>query len=57
MINWKNIYDHLIEKNKKSDLVEGVYYEKHHIVPRYMGGDNSNQNLVHLSFREHILAH
>lgn len=57
MINWENIYNHLIERNKHIDLVEGMYYEKHHIIPRYMGGDNSNQNLVHLSFREHILAH
>ena len=57
MINWKDIYNHLIEKNKHIDLTEGVYYERHHIVPRYMGINNSNENLVYLSFREHILAH
>ena len=57
MINWKDIYNHLIEKNKHIDLIEGIYYERHHIVPRYMGINNSNENLVYLSFREHILAH
>ena len=57
MINWGGIYNYLIEKNKNTNLIEGEYYEKHHIIPRYMGGNNSNQNLVHLSFRDHILAH
>jgi hypothetical protein len=57
MINWNNIYNSLILKGKQRALVEGVYYEKHHILPRYLGGDNSKLNLVYLEFREHILAH
>lgn len=57
MIPWKNLYEHLININKQLIPVKGEYYEKHHIVPRYMGGDNSKQNLVYLSFKHHILAH
>lgn len=33
------------------------YTEKHHIVPRSMGGGNDSSNLVALSPRKHFLAH
>jgi hypothetical protein len=31
--------------------------EKHHIIPKSLGGDNSKENLVNLSFKEHVLCH
>lgn len=34
-----------------------VYYEVHHIIPKYMGGSNEKTNLVLLTAREHLLAH
>jgi hypothetical protein len=36
---------------------DGNYYESHHIVPRWMGGTDSDDNLVLLTAREHYLAH
>jgi hypothetical protein len=36
---------------------DGVYYEKHHIIPRCCGGSNDPSNLVLLTGREHFLAH
>lgn len=33
------------------------YTEKHHIIPRCLGGDNSKENLVLLTAREHFIAH
>ena len=33
------------------------YHEKHHIIPRCMGGDNSLENLIDLYAREHFIAH
>jgi hypothetical protein len=33
------------------------YTEKHHIVPRSLGGDNSVENLVNLTAREHFICH
>lgn len=33
------------------------YYERHHILPRAMGGTNDHANLVQLTYREHFLAH
>ena len=31
--------------------------ERHHIIPRSLGGNNSKKNLVDLTFREHFLVH
>ena len=33
------------------------YYERHHIIPRCMGGSNDKDNLVDLFAREHYEAH
>jgi len=58
-MNWTIIYKNLIDNailEKRTKSTE-IYYENHHIVPKHMGGDNSKDNLVLLTFREHILAH
>lgn len=54
----KNYYDYMnyvktLNRNKN----DGNYYEKHHIIPRSLGGDDSKDNLVLLTAREHFLAH
>jgi hypothetical protein len=33
------------------------YIEEHHIIPKSLGGDNSNDNLVYLTAREHFICH
>lgn len=33
------------------------YTERHHIIPKSLGGDDSNANLVRLSAREHFVVH
>lgn len=50
-------YNSLIEKAKKRTLEKGVYFEKHHIIPRSEGGSNEPANIVKLTAREHFLAH
>lgn len=32
-------------------------FEKHHIIPKSLGGDNSDNNLVNLTLREHFICH
>jgi hypothetical protein len=54
-MNYKNVYDALVSR-AKNRIVEG-YTELHHIIPKCMGGDNSNDNLVRLTAREHYIAH
>ena len=56
-MNYTNIYNSLIEKGKSLNHVSGVYYEKHHIVPKCIGGNNTKENLVNLTPEEHYIAH
>lgn len=55
-MHYKKIYEQIIEKAKTRQFLD-EYGEKHHIIPRCLGGDNSKQNIVKLTFREHFLCH
>lgn len=54
-MDYQRIYNQLVSK-RQSILVEG-YTEKHHIIPRCMGGTDKPKNLVKLTAREHFVAH
>lgn len=55
-MDYKKIYDNLIKKaQERENNLE--YYEVHHIVPKSLNGTDDSSNLVHLSLREHYLAH
>jgi hypothetical protein len=54
-MNYQKIYNQIIERAKNRQL-EG-YKEKHHIVPKCLGGSNDKENLVELTAREHFLCH
>jgi hypothetical protein len=58
-MNYKKIYENLIEKARLSNRKKGVnvYYEKHHIIPKCFGGSNKKENLVLLTAKEHFIAH
>jgi hypothetical protein len=45
-----------IVKTAKSRTITG-YTEKHHIIPKSCGGDNSKGNLVALTAKEHFICH
>lgn len=55
-MNYVTIYDNLINRAKirKTDL---GYYEKHHVIPRCLGGNDNKDNIVKLTAREHLVAH
>ena len=55
-MNYKLHYDELITKYGKKEKPEG-YSERHHILPKSMGGTDVEDNLVYLTLREHVLAH
>jgi len=54
-MNYRKHYDLLIERSKSRDL--SGYTERHHIVPKCMGGTNSRSNIAILTPKEHFLAH
>jgi len=49
-------YENLIEKAISRETVLG-YKETHHTIPKSWGGSNTKDNLVHLTAREHYIAH
>lgn len=66
-MNYSNIYTKLInngisrnfysKKYRIGLVVSDLNLEAHHIIPKCLGGDNSKENLVVLTPREHFIAH
>lgn len=54
-MNYGKIYNRIIEL-AQSRIPDG-YVERHHIIPRCMGGTDEVSNLVSLSPEEHFLCH
>lgn len=54
-MDYQKIYNQIIERAKNRQL-EG-YKEKHHILPKCLGGKDNKNNLVELTAREHFLCH
>ena len=54
-MDYRRIYDQIIDRGKER-VLEG-YREKHHIIPKCLGGTNEKQNLVELTAREHFICH
>lgn len=52
-------YDRLIETRRSLNRSKSdeEYYEKHHIIPKALGGLNDTSNLVLLTAKEHYIAH
>lgn len=58
--NWHiKTYNSLVESRRSRGIRKksGDGYNKHHIIPKCMGGKDEEDNFVLLTFREHIIAH
>lgn len=71
-MNYKKIYENLcslcqttsakeriFNRNPNDERLNGdyIYTEKHHIIPKHIGGVNDNANLVEMLPEEHYMAH
>jgi hypothetical protein len=54
-MDYKKIYDKIIERAKNRILIG--YCEKHHIIPKCVGGKDVKTNIVTLTAREHFICH
>ena len=54
-MNYIAHYDRLIER-ARSRIIDG-YRERHHVLPRCLGGSNDPGNIVELTGEEHYVAH
>jgi hypothetical protein len=52
---YSKYYFRIIENRQRNPL--NGYVEKHHIIPKSLGGTNKKSNIVALSAREHFLCH
>lgn len=50
-------YNTIINRAKSRPLLPKDLTEKHHIVPKSLGGSNNEDNLVPLTLREHFICH
>jgi hypothetical protein len=53
---YTKIYLNIIEKRKQFPITD-QYTEEHHIIPRSLNGDDSENNLIVLTAREHFICH
>ncbi len=56
-MNYKYLYEKLIKTRVDRKRIVGEYYEKHHIVPKSIGGTDKVNNIIYLTGREHYIAH
>lgn len=54
---YTNWYNAIIDRAKIRSLPGNMYTEKHHIIPRSLGGGNGKSNLAILTPREHFICH
>lgn len=52
---YTNWYFNIINNAKNRQIIG--YVEKHHIIPKSLGGTNDKENLVKLTAREHFICH
>jgi len=62
-MNYRHIYLNIIFRAQNDYLSRlklkkhGMYFEKHHVLPRSLGGKNIASNIVLLTGREHFICH
>lgn len=54
-MNYEKIYNQIVERARNRVL--DSYTERHHIIPRCLGGTNDKKNIVLLTAREHYICH
>ena len=55
IMNYLSIYNSIMQRARERTLEHG--FERHHVVPKSLGGANNLANLVRLTLREHFVAH
>jgi phage pi2 protein 07 len=56
-MDYKRIYDSFIADRLNKQPSKPDYFERHHILPKSLGGTNDPSNLINLTLEDHIHAH
>lgn len=54
---YTSIYYRIIDRAINRKLSPELYKERHHIIPKSLGGNDDRHNLVYLTGREHLICH
>lgn len=54
---YSKYYFNIINNAMSRIISENIYTERHHIIPKSLGGNNSKNNLIKLTAREHFICH
>lgn len=54
---YSTIYYKIVDRAKHRILPKETYVERHHIIPKSLGGTDDRENLVVLTGREHLICH
>lgn len=54
-MEYLKIYNRIVERATNRDVLG--YVEKHHIIPKCLGGDNKKSNIISLTAKEHYICH
>ena len=57
MNKYQKTYTRLCERGISRSREPNQYYERHHILPKSMGGSNKKENIALLTGREHFICH
>lgn len=50
-------YNNIIQRAQSRVLSADIYTEKHHVIPKSLGGSNAKSNIVCITPREHFICH
>lgn len=56
-MDYKRIYNQFILDRRKRENKLSGYFEKHHIKPKSLGGDDEPENIIKLTPEDHLFAH
>ena len=56
-MTYKNFIDNIIKTRGQYGISKDEYFEKHHIIPKCLGGTDEFNNIIYLYAKEHYEAH
>lgn len=56
-MTYSKIYQEIVERCKSRKYNKDIYYERHHIIPKCVGGKDDGDNIVNVTAREHFILH
>lgn len=56
-MTYQEFIQNILDERGRFEIPNGEYHERHHILPKCMGGTNDKNNLIDLTAQEHYEAH